>query len=208
MSVVLSAVHRLCGGFGVLFVQGSGGDGGRRSGLGLAGHRNRRGTFISSKVGRTMSYIKHGIGTYGDSPVQPYWPYLPTDKAPGHDDCGCGGTCGGCGDHGMGFFTNMDPSTWGLPEWGTVAAGGYVAMKALAPAAKRGGKRAKAAASKGASSLGNIALLGAAAYAAWWAWNQYQTTGGLGDYMPQGYVNPQRLLSPIQSAAISIPRGW
>ncbi len=156
-----------------------------------------------------MSYVRRGTGSYGPSPAEPFWPYLPTD-AGSHDDCGCGGTCGGCGDHGMGYFTSMDPSTWGLPEWGTVAAGGYLAMNVLSshPALKRGAKRARGAASKGVSGLGNIALLGAAAYAAWWAWNKYQSGGGLGDYMPQGYVNPQRLLSPVQSAAISIPRGW
>jgi len=156
-----------------------------------------------------MSYIRGGLGTYAAASNEPFFPFAP-NKADDHGGCGCGGTCGGCGDHGMGYFTSMDPSTWGLPEWGTIAAGGYLAVNVLGshPALRRAGKKAKGAASKGFSSLGNIALLGAAAYVAWWAWNQYQTTGGLGDYMPQGYVNPQRLLAPVRSAAISIPAGW
>jgi len=53
-------------------------------------------------------------------------------------DCGCGGTCGGCGghDHGMGqtsggvlgtgLFSSTDISTWGWGEWLTVAAGVYL----------------------------------------------------------------------------------
>ena len=138
---------------------------------------------------------------------------------------GCSSCSGGCGANnpmiGMGYFTSLDPSTWGVAEWGTVAVVGYVGFNALSshPALKRGRKRVGSAASKGASSLGNIALLGAAGYAAWWLYSQYQAgtlsipglstpAAGVGDYQPQGYVNPQILMSPGSSSQVRVPLGW
>jgi hypothetical protein len=157
-----------------------------------------------------MAYIKNGIGAYGAASNEPFFPFSPNKSS---DGCGCGGTCGGCGDHGMGYFTSMDPSTWGLPEWGTVAAVGYVGVKALAshPALKRGRKKAGSAASKATSSLGSIALLAGAAYGAYWLYQQYGSSSGVsgfGDYMAQGYTGPQILVAPLSSAAVQIPAGW
>ncbi len=117
----------------------------------------------------------------------------------------------------MGYFTSMDPSTWGVAEWGTVAGVVFVGSKVIGshPAIRGGRKRARAAASKGASSLGNIALLGLGAYAAWWAYSQYQAgtltipgLSGFGDYQPQGYVNPQILQNPTRNSLVQVPIGW
>jgi len=115
---------------------------------------------------------------------------------------------------GMGYFTSMDPSTWGVAEWGTVAGVVFVGSKVIAshPLVRSGRKRAGAAASKGASSLGNIALLGIGAYGLWWLYSQYQagslTLPGLGDYQQQGYVNPQILQNPTRTSAVQVPIGW
>jgi hypothetical protein len=157
-----------------------------------------------------MAYIKDGMGAYGAASNEPFFPFSSNTPAKS-DGCGCGGTCGGCGDdHGMGFFTSMDPSTWGIAEWGTVAAVGYVGAKALAshPALKRGRKKAGSAASKATSSLGSIALLAGAAYGAYWLYQQYGSSVGLGDYMAQGYTGPQILAAPLSSATVQIPAGW
>jgi|SRR5579863_891971 len=54
--------------------------------------------------------------------------------------CGCGGTCGGCGDHShglgdglfnTGLFVNPDLSTWGVGEWLTIGLGGYLLISLL-----------------------------------------------------------------------------
>lgn len=158
-----------------------------------------------------MSYIRRGVGAYQDfrngvgdyenvqnwtwmhypPPFQGYAPSssgpLPTPVLPKGmgcaGGCGCGGTCGG-GDghhHGMGYFTSLDPSTWGVAEWGTVAGLLFVGSKVIGshPAVRKGRKRVGSAASAGVSTAGNIALMGAAAYGAYYLWNQYQTTGSL-----------------------------
>lgn len=40
--------------------------------------------------------------------------------------CGCSGKCGkGCG---LGLFDSMDFTTWGVPEWGLIAVGGYLVL--------------------------------------------------------------------------------
>ena len=50
-------------------------------------------------------------------------------------DCGCGGTCGGCGGHdhatGLGLFDSWDVSTWGFGEWTIVGVLGYGLMSLL-----------------------------------------------------------------------------
>jgi hypothetical protein len=116
----------------------------------------------------------------------------------------------GAGLFGTGLFVG-GPSTWGFGEWGVIAAVGYVGLNVLGshPAVKRGRKKAGSAASSGLSSLGNIALLGAAGYAAWWAYSQYQA-GGLGDYQAQGFVTPQILAAPVssRSSALLVPVGF
>jgi hypothetical protein len=35
-----------------------------------------------------------------------------------------------------------------------------------------------------------------------------KTTNGMGVYLPQNFVTPQRLLAALQSAQIQIPQGW
>jgi|HubBroStandDraft_2_1064218.scaffolds.fasta_scaffold193242_2 hypothetical protein len=161
-----------------------------------------------------MAYIRNGFGDYGPASNEPYFPFSPNKSSSG-GGCGCGGTCGGCGghDHGMGYFTSMDPSTWGVPEWGTIAAGLFVGAKVIGshPVVKRAGKKAKGAASKATSSLGTIAIWGAAAYGAYWLYTNYaSSTGvsGFGDYQAQGYTGPQQLTAPLANADIMIPAGW
>lgn len=39
-------------------------------------------------------------------------------------------------------------------------------------------------------------------------WPPKKTTNGLGLYLPQNFVTPQRLIAPLQSAQIQIPSGW
>jgi hypothetical protein len=58
--------------------------------------------------------------------------------------------------------------------------------------------------------LGNIALIGALGYAAWWAYSQYGAQLGLGDYQAQGFATPQILQAPVssRSSALSIPVGF
>ena len=62
----------------------------------------------------------------------------------GLSGCGCGGTCGGCGDdhsHGLGLFdSGFDLSGWGVAEWGTVAFGVYVLAKVFGDAKRVGTK--------------------------------------------------------------------
>jgi hypothetical protein len=135
---------------------------------------------------------------------------------------GCGACRGGCGDpmglgqtgtglFGTGLFVG-GPSTWGFGEWATVAAGIWVGSKVLGshPAVRSGRKRVGSAASAGVGTLGNIALLGAAGYAAWWAYSQYGPQLGLGDYQAQGFATPQILAAPVsnRSSALSIPIGY
>lgn len=66
----------------------------------------------------------------------------PYGFASGMGDCGCGGTCGGCGhDHGMGqddssLFSNLfasgaDISGWGWEEWAIVGLGGFAVLSAV-----------------------------------------------------------------------------
>jgi hypothetical protein len=46
---------------------------------------------------------------------------------------GCGGCGGKCGrECGLGLFDGgLDPSTWGLPEWGVVLLGGYMVISTV-----------------------------------------------------------------------------
>lgn len=158
-----------------------------------------------------MSYIKRAaMGNYEAASNEPYFPFSP--NPPASDDCGCGGSCGGCGghDHGMGLFDSMDPTTWGTGELIVAGVGGYLAVKLVGDLGK-GGKRVKRAvrrspraAAGGLGFVGMIALAGGAYY----LWTKSQASTGLGAYMPQSYVNPQRLLDPVGSAAIQLPRGW
>jgi len=182
-----------------------------------------------------MSY-QRGTGDYANSGdwTWEHWPppfdqWAPSDSAPqpspflgggGLGCTACGGGCGGSQDQGLGqtgaglFGSGLfvgGPSTWGFGEWGTVAAVLWVGSNVLGshPAVRKTGKRAGSAASKGVSSLGNIALLGALGYAAWWAYSQYVATpGGLGDYQAQGFATPQILSSPGQSSQLQIPLGY
>lgn len=39
-------------------------------------------------------------------------------------------------------------------------------------------------------------------------WPPKTTTNGMGAYMAQNFVKPQRLTAPLQSAGIQIPSGW
>lgn len=118
-------------------------------------------------------------------------------------------------DQGLGqglFNTGLfegGPSTWGIGEWSVIAVGGYLAFEIVSshPAVKKTQKRARGAVQQGSMTIGNVVLLGAAAYAAWWAWNAYQT-GGLGAYESQNYVVPQILTDPTNSAQVQIPAGW
>ena len=63
----------------------------------------------------------------------------------GHD-CGCGGTCGGCGhDNGMGqldlsslFASGTDISGWGWPEWSIVGLGAFAVASAVSNVASAG----------------------------------------------------------------------
>ena len=59
----------------------------------------------------------------------------------GHD-CGCGGSCGGCG-HGMGqddssglFSSGTDFSGWGWGEWALVGLGGLMVINFLSSVTK------------------------------------------------------------------------
>ena len=65
----------------------------------------------------------------------------------GHD-CGCGGSCGGCGhDSGMGqldlsslFASGTDISGWGWPEWSIVGLGAFAVASAVSNVATAGRK--------------------------------------------------------------------
>jgi hypothetical protein len=69
---------------------------------------------------------------------------LPSAGMSGHD-CGCGGTCGGCG-HGMGqddspstlFASGTDISGWGWPEWLIVGLGAFAVASAVSNVASAG----------------------------------------------------------------------
>jgi hypothetical protein len=96
------------------------------------------------------SRSQFGVGEY--DPLQTPWSWMfypppydfadpnptippPTFIAPAEEmgmgklGCGCGGACGGCGDHahGMGqlFSSGLDLSGWGVGEWGIVAIGAF-----------------------------------------------------------------------------------
>jgi hypothetical protein len=175
--------------------------------------------------------LRRGVGSYQNSGdwTWRHWPppfdqYAPSDSvaqpAPVLSrgmGCACSGgdpmlglgQTTGTGLFGTGLFIG-GPSTWGFGEWATVAAGLWVGSKVLGshPAVRSGRKRAGAAASAGVGTLGNIALLGAAGYAAWWAYSNYGTQLGLGDYQPQGWATPQVLQSPGRSSQLAIPVGF
>lgn len=127
---------------------------------------------------------------------------------------GCSSCGGGCGSdpQGMGYFASMDPSTWGVEEWGTIAAVLFVGSKVISshPTVRKASKRARSAASAGTSGLGELVIYGALAYGAYWAWTQYtgSQAAGLGDYQAQGYTQPQILTAPMRNAEIQIPMGW
>lgn len=175
----------------------------------------------------TGDYANSGDWTWQHYPP-PFTQWGPSNPAPqpspvlgggGLGCASCGGGCGSSVDQGLGqtgtglFGSGLfvgGPSTWGFGEWGTVAVVGYVGVKVLGshPAVKRTRKRAGSAASSGISGLGNIALIGAVGYAAWWAYSQYGTQLGLGDYQAQGFATPQILQDPTSSSALSIPVGF
>ena len=55
----------------------------------------------------------------------------PVLRSRGVGGCGCGGECGGCGDHkhaGVGLFdtTSLSIADWGWQEWGAIAVGAYL----------------------------------------------------------------------------------
>jgi hypothetical protein len=62
---------------------------------------------------------------------------VPAGWGTGLSGCGCGGTCGGCGDHKHGMGDWSDPSTWGPTEWGTLAVGAAIVYMATKRRAKR-----------------------------------------------------------------------
>ncbi len=92
-----------------------------------------------------------------DSVAQPA-PVLYPHDGHGMGGCGCGGSCGGCGDHGMGqttgpglfgtgLFVSMDPSTWGWGEYSVIGAGAYLLLSdrfRVTDRAKRSRRAAKA----------------------------------------------------------------
>lgn len=57
--------------------------------------------------------------------------------------CGCGGTCGGCGEHGMSgwFSSGLDVSGWGIGEWSVVSLGVIILGSGLMGTAHAGNKR-------------------------------------------------------------------
>jgi hypothetical protein len=61
--------------------------------------------------------------------------YTPGGGLSGLGGCGCGGTCGGCGDHhlhGMGLFdTGFDLTGWGIGEWAVAGVGLYTLFKII-----------------------------------------------------------------------------
>lgn len=156
-----------------------------------------------------MSYIRRnsGFGDYQGSTVSTEYPF---HDVPSKGGCGCGGTCGGCGDdhsHGMGLFDSMDPTTWGAGEYIVGGVGAYLAISAFQDVSKAGRAVKKRASKKvavgGVGALGLLALAGGAYY----LWSK-SAGGGLGDYQKQLYVNPQILVAPGSSAQIRIPAGW
>lgn len=57
----------------------------------------------------------------------------------GLSGCGCGGTCGGCGSHGMGLFdSGLDYTQWGWQEWAALAAIVYVGHKLITDVGRAG----------------------------------------------------------------------
>lgn len=153
-----------------------------------------------------MSYIRRGIGAYDSASNEPFFPFSP--NKPANSGCGCGCSGGGAG---MGLFDSMDPTTWGVGEYGTIAVAGYLAVKVLGDAKKVGGKAKRAAKSRaGAGGLGFVGAL-ALAGGAYYLWSKSQSTtgvSGFGDYMAQGYTGPQLLQAPMSNADILIPAGW
>lgn len=147
-------------------------------------------------------YIR-GMGDYGPSVAD--IPYV-SESSGGDCGCGCGGG-GGCGghSHGMGLFDSMDPTTWGAGEYIVAGGIGYFAIKLMGDAQKVG-RRARRS-PKTAGGLGFVGVL-ALAGGAYYLWSKSQAAAGMGDYMPQSFVNPQRLIDPTSSSAIQIPRGW
>lgn len=90
-----------------------------------------------------------------DSAPQPA-PMLPDPAWGGHGlsgDCGCGGSCGGCGGHkhgvgqatgvlGTNCFASADISTWSWCEWGSIAVGIYL-LGSLIGDAQRGAAKGR-----------------------------------------------------------------
>lgn len=64
---------------------------------------------------------------------------VPAGWGTGLSGCGCGGKCGGCGDHGLGdvFSSGLDVSQWGIGEWSVIGLGTIIAAKLFT-----GGKKA------------------------------------------------------------------
>ena len=184
-----------------------------------------------------MSYIRQrGAGDYENSGnwTWEHWPppfdhWAPTNSAvqpspvlgggglgcaSGDGGCGCPANTAGLGQTGLlgtGLFAGgLNPSTWGIGEWSVVAVGGFLTVKLLGsnPTIQRSTKKAKRGASAATSGIGTIVLYGALAYGAWWAYSNYGTQLGLGDYQPQGWVTPQVLSSPGKNSQLLIPVGW
>jgi len=75
--------------------------------------------------------------------------------------CKCGGSCASCGGlrghrHGMGLFDSADFTTWGLGEWGILAAGAYLVMS-LAGDTKRAVRTTRRASRKVYQRVGSMA---------------------------------------------------
>ena len=181
-----------------------------------------------------MSYIRQrGAGDYENSGnwTWEHWPppfdqWAPTDSAVqpspvlgggGLGCASCGGGCGGSdpsglgqtssgGLFGTGLFTSLNPTTWGVGEWGIV--GITFLVVSSHPAVSKRSKKV----SQGGMGIGTVAVLGAAAYGAWWLSQNYAITAtgtsGVGDYQQQGWVTPQVLTSPGKNSQLLIPVGW
>jgi hypothetical protein len=104
-----------------------------------------------------------GVGDYIEGFNWPIPQYLQPGNMRGLGCPDCGGTCGGLGmalTSPDGYFA--DPmAQWGIAEWASVAAVGYMFVNSL-PKMKAHASKGKKAAAKGVSMLGTLTLLGAA----------------------------------------------
>lgn len=88
--------------------------------------------------------VPYGWPRRGLTGTVPYgWPRRGLTGIRGLGCPGCGGTCGGCNNPGLGYFdTGWDISGWGMAEWGTVLLFGYVVMSTVFTT-QRGYKKAR-----------------------------------------------------------------